>query len=132
MRSMRPSLFGRRGASEAPTRPAHPLALSTACGGLFKGWMRGLWTLAPSRRSWVGNESLVRMAARADEREVAGEGNGGITVSRVDVIIPCYKYARYLAACVESVLTQDGVDVRALVIDDASPDETPSVAARLT
>jgi len=72
------------------------------------------------------------MAARADEREVAGEGNGGITVSRVDVIIPCYKYARYLAACVESVLTQDGVDVRALVIDDASPDETPSVAARLT
>jgi glycosyltransferase involved in cell wall biosynthesis len=72
------------------------------------------------------------MAARADEREVAVECNGGITVSRVDVIIPCYKYARYLAACVESVVTQDGVDVRALVIDDASPDDTPAVAARLT
>src|SRR5580765_4204220 len=72
------------------------------------------------------------MGTYAEEHELAREGNGGIGVSRVDVIIPCYKYARYLAACVDSVVSQDGVDVRALVIDDASPDDTPSVAARLT
>ena len=52
-------------------------------------------------------------------------------MSSVDVIVPCYKYAHFLPACVESVLTQDGVDVRALVIDDASPDDTESVGRAL-
>lgn len=51
-------------------------------------------------------------------------------MSRVDVIIPCYKYAHYLEGCVESVLSQ-GVDVRALIIDDCSPDDTPAVGARI-
>jgi GT2 family glycosyltransferase len=49
----------------------------------------------------------------------------------VDVVIPCYKYAHYLEGCVASVLDQRGVDVRILVVDDASPDDTPAVAARL-
>jgi glycosyltransferase involved in cell wall biosynthesis len=52
-------------------------------------------------------------------------------MARVDVIIPCYKYAHYLPKCVESVLTQEGVDVRALVINDASPDDTRAVADAL-
>ncbi|MCI0669448.1 MAG: glycosyltransferase, partial [Myxococcaceae bacterium] len=45
--------------------------------------------------------------------------------------VPCYKYAHYLRECVESILTQPGVDLRVLIIDDASPDDTPQVAARL-
>jgi hypothetical protein len=52
-------------------------------------------------------------------------------MSRVDVIIPCYNYGHYLRGCVASVLGQTGVDVRVLVIDDASPDDTPTVAAHL-
>ena len=52
-------------------------------------------------------------------------------MSRVDVIVPCYKYARFLRECVESVLSQSLTDVRVLIIDDASPDHTPEVAARL-
>jgi GT2 family glycosyltransferase len=52
-------------------------------------------------------------------------------LSRVDVIIPCYNYGRFLSQCVNSVLGQAGVDVRALVIDDASPDNTAEVAAAL-
>jgi glycosyltransferase involved in cell wall biosynthesis len=52
-------------------------------------------------------------------------------VSRVDVIIPCYKYGHFLSDCVESVLTQEGVDVRALILDDASPDNTQEVAEGL-
>jgi glycosyltransferase involved in cell wall biosynthesis len=47
------------------------------------------------------------------------------------VFIPCYRYADVLVQCVESVLSQDGVDVRVLVIDDCSPDNTPEVAAQL-
>src|SRR4051812_8371487 len=52
-------------------------------------------------------------------------------MARVDVIIPCYKYGRYLAACVRSVLQQQGGDVRILILDDASPDETADVASHL-
>jgi glycosyltransferase involved in cell wall biosynthesis len=52
-------------------------------------------------------------------------------MSQVDVIIPCYKYAHFLRACVDSVLGQTGVAVRVLILDDASPDQTPAVAAEL-
>jgi glycosyltransferase involved in cell wall biosynthesis len=52
-------------------------------------------------------------------------------MASVDVIVPCYNYARYLKDCVESVLTQSGVDVRVIVIDDASPDNTAEVASEL-
>jgi glycosyltransferase involved in cell wall biosynthesis len=51
-------------------------------------------------------------------------------MSRVDVVIPCYKYAHYLRGCVESVLSQP-VDVRVLILDDCSPDNTREVAAEL-
>ena len=52
-------------------------------------------------------------------------------MSQVDVVIPCYRYAHFLPACVQSVLSQEGVDVRALIIDDCSPDHTSEVAAEL-
>ncbi len=52
-------------------------------------------------------------------------------MARVDVIIPCYKYAHFLCGCVESVLAQEGVEVRVLVINDASPDDTRAVADSL-
>jgi GT2 family glycosyltransferase len=50
---------------------------------------------------------------------------------RVDVAIPCYNYAKYLDYCVGTVLSQRDVDVRVLIIDDCSPDDTAEVAARL-
>jgi glycosyltransferase involved in cell wall biosynthesis len=49
----------------------------------------------------------------------------------VSVIVPCYRYADVLIGCVESVLAQEGVDVRVLIIDDRSPDHTPAVAQAL-
>jgi Glycosyl transferase family 2 len=52
-------------------------------------------------------------------------------MAKVDIVIPCYNYARFLKACVQSVLAQEGVEVRVLVIDDASTDESASVAAAL-
>ncbi|HEY7116357.1 MAG TPA: glycosyltransferase [Tepidisphaeraceae bacterium] len=52
-------------------------------------------------------------------------------MASVDVFIPCYKYAHYLRGCVESVLKQEGVDVRVLILDDCSPDNTPEVARQL-
>jgi hypothetical protein len=50
---------------------------------------------------------------------------------RVDVIVPCYNYGDVLEACVDSVLSQHDVDVRVLVMDDASTDSTEQVGRRL-
>jgi glycosyltransferase involved in cell wall biosynthesis len=52
-------------------------------------------------------------------------------VSSVDVVVPCFNYARYLDFCVQSVLTQRDVRLRMLIVDDASPDNTPQVASRI-
>jgi len=45
----------------------------------------------------------------------------------VDVVIPCYNYGHYLPDCVESVLMQEGVKVRILIIDDCSSDNSGAV-----
>jgi glycosyltransferase involved in cell wall biosynthesis len=53
-------------------------------------------------------------------------------LSAVDVIVPCYRYGRFLTECVRSVLSQADVQVRVLVIDDASPDDTLAIATALS
>jgi len=52
-------------------------------------------------------------------------------MSSVGVVVPCYNYARYLPACVESILGQQGVDVRVLIVDDASTDDSEAVGRAL-
>jgi hypothetical protein len=49
----------------------------------------------------------------------------------VTVVVPSYNYGRFLAECADSVLRQGHVDVRLMIIDDASTDDTPDVCARL-
>jgi glycosyltransferase involved in cell wall biosynthesis len=52
-------------------------------------------------------------------------------MSKVDIVIPCYNYGRFLGACVESVLSQRGVDLRVTIVDDASTDHSLQVAETL-
>jgi glycosyltransferase involved in cell wall biosynthesis len=53
-------------------------------------------------------------------------------MSTVSVVIPCYRYGHFLPEAVSSVLdAQEGVDVRVLIIDDASPDDSADVARRI-
>jgi glycosyltransferase involved in cell wall biosynthesis len=53
-------------------------------------------------------------------------------MSSVSVVIPCYKYGHFLEGAVASVLDdQEGVDVRVLIIDDASPDDSAEVAVKI-
>jgi glycosyltransferase involved in cell wall biosynthesis len=53
-------------------------------------------------------------------------------MSSVSVVIPCYKYGHFLEEAVSSVLDdQPGVDVRVLVIDDASPDDSAEQALKI-
>ncbi|MEN5299952.1 glycosyltransferase family A protein [Brucella sp. TWI559] len=49
----------------------------------------------------------------------------------IDVVIPSYNYARYLTACSNSVLSQTGVDLRLLIIDNASEDDSADLARDL-
>ncbi|MBD9374408.1 glycosyltransferase [Rhizobium sp. ARZ01] len=49
----------------------------------------------------------------------------------IDIVIPCYKYGKYLESCVESILCQHDVDPRILIIDDASPDDSAEVASEI-
>ena len=52
-------------------------------------------------------------------------------MAKIDIVIPCYNYGRFLEGCARSVLTQSISDLRLLIIDDASLDESLSVAKKL-
>lgn len=52
-------------------------------------------------------------------------------MASVDVAVPCYQYGRYLPGCVASVLSQGIDDVRILIIDNASTDDSLDVARGL-
>jgi glycosyltransferase involved in cell wall biosynthesis len=60
---------------------------------------------------------------------IENEGQG--IPAGVDVAIPCYQYGRFLRECVNSVLSQGIQDVRVLVIDNASSDDSVEVAQQL-
>jgi Glycosyl transferase family 2 len=57
----------------------------------------------------------------------------GITpgYSTVTVLITCYNYGRFLNQCVASVLAQEGANVRIIIVDDASTDDSAQIAAAL-
>jgi glycosyltransferase involved in cell wall biosynthesis len=52
-------------------------------------------------------------------------------MAKVDILVPCYNYGRFLEGCVRSVLDQSIRDVRVLIIDDASSDDSLSTAEKL-
>ncbi|MCF2529759.1 glycosyltransferase family 2 protein [Yinghuangia soli] len=57
--------------------------------------------------------------------------NPGAPLPSVSIVVPSYNYARYLPTNVGSLLDQEGVEVRVLILDDASSDNTPEVGADL-
>ena len=50
---------------------------------------------------------------------------------RVSVVIPCFRQARFLEACLRSLQSQTWPHWEAIVIDDGSPDETQQVLAHM-
>lgn len=71
-------------------------------------------------------ESSTGLLEEKSEANVRAMGSPG-----VDVVVPCYKYGKYLRRCVESVIQQRDVEVRILIVDDASPDDSAEVGAAL-
>ncbi len=53
---------------------------------------------------------------------------GPIGKPTVTVVIPCYRYGHYLAAAVHAALDQQHVQVKVVIVDDKSPDDSASIA----
>jgi glycosyltransferase involved in cell wall biosynthesis len=51
-----------------------------------------------------------------------------IQMARVDIAVPCYNYGRFLGDCAGSILSQSHKDLRLLIIDNASTDDSLAVA----
>lgn len=49
----------------------------------------------------------------------------------VSIVIPCYNYARFVGAAIDSALSQIGVAVEVLVVDDASSDDSAGVVSKI-
>ncbi len=53
-------------------------------------------------------------------------------MSRIDVVVPCYNYGRYLSDALAGALDdQPDTDVHVLIIDDASQDDSAKIARKL-
>jgi GT2 family glycosyltransferase len=57
--------------------------------------------------------------------------NGIDQAAGIDVAIPCYNYGRFLRSCVASVLSQKIPNLRILIIDNASTDDSVEIARQL-
>lgn len=72
--------------------------------------------------------SPLRPSETVPAREVARRP---VRRARVSVVVPCYNYGRYLRSAVDSVLSQDDVDVQVVIVDDSSPDDAGVIADEL-
>jgi glycosyltransferase involved in cell wall biosynthesis len=52
-------------------------------------------------------------------------------MSHIDVMVTCFNYGHFLRECVESVLAQSHRDLRMVIVDDASTDDTSAVCDEL-
>jgi GT2 family glycosyltransferase len=71
---------------------------------------------------------MPHMSRLRTTRHAAQRAIGRATVT---VVVPCYNYARYLPAAVHSVLDQEQVEANVIVVDDASTDDSATVAREL-
>jgi glycosyl transferase family 2 len=77
-----------------------------------------------------GGSGRARLARQAYVRNPADRPEAGRR-ALVSVIIPMYNYGHFLPATVDSALCQDHVDVELIIVDDASSDDSATVARRL-
>ncbi len=86
------------------------------------------YRLVEQRYTWpIAIQRYADLYHRMLDRQVTQAG-----MPRVSVVIPCYNLARFLPDAVQSVQAQTMTDWEIIIVDDASPDGTASVAASLS
>lgn len=50
---------------------------------------------------------------------------------KISVIVPVYKVEKYIEKCIQSLLDQIYTNFEALIVNDASPDQSISIAKKL-
>ena len=48
-------------------------------------------------------------------------------MSRITIIVPCYNAQNYLHRCIDSILTQNYIDIELLLVDDGSTDNSGTI-----
>lgn len=89
------------------------------------------WPPVPALGRWRRGT----LAARVDEqphRVAVHLPRAGTADPRFTVVITCYNYARFLTEAVTSALTQEGVTVDVVIVEDASQDDSAEVALDLS
>jgi glycosyltransferase involved in cell wall biosynthesis len=71
---------------------------------------------------------IDRRAAAAPAWDVSSEDH---VMGGIDVVVPCYQYGRFLSENVNSILSQPVQDLRVLIIDNGSTDNTLEAAKEL-
>jgi hypothetical protein len=64
-------------------------------------------------------------------RRITARPRAAVRTPAVSVFIPMYNYGHYLEECIDSVLSQPGVDVDVTIVDDASTDDSREIAAKI-
>jgi glycosyltransferase involved in cell wall biosynthesis len=64
------------------------------------------------------------------EHRIKTKPHSAVGETRVSVVVPVYNYGLYLESCIRSVLSQEGVDIELLVLDDSSSDDSLLIARR--
>ena len=93
--------------------------------GAKSGRMR-FYSNAPNLRERRHEAWSLRPAAAI--LEVLPEDN---LMDGIDVVVPCYQYGRFLAESVGSILSQPVRDLRVLIVDNGSSDNTLEVAKEI-
>lgn len=111
--------------------------IETSAAAVIGGALAGGVVYAALLWRWVAR-SLRAVGAVLDadteapaEPVLAPVDDPTLDLPTVTVVVPCFDYARYLPTAVDSVLTQTGVLVDVVIVDDASTDDSARVAREL-
>jgi glycosyltransferase involved in cell wall biosynthesis len=101
----------------------------THLGNRIRGWVDDAGWGRPGV-DWVAQRLDPPVVRPMVSRAAPAVGDAP-TLTTATVVIPCYNYARFLGPAVASALDQPGCQVEVVIVDDASTDATPRVAAEL-
>lgn len=82
------------------------------------------------QRPFSAHLRTVFLATRGSIRAVCGRYGGGVKPVSIAVVIPLFNGSRHIEETLQTVLAQELAPSEIVVVDDASEDDGPSLAAR--